>query len=56
MVTVTTLKSCEVAQAVNLEPCSPDDWEILELHAEYLEDHFLDQVYVLSHQQVLFQG
>lgn len=29
---------------LELEPCTPDDWELVELHAGYLEDELLRQV------------
>lgn len=33
-----------VADAVILEPASEDDWEILELNANFLEEHLLTRV------------
>lgn len=35
------------ASRVLVEPTSPDDWEILSLHAGYLEDQLINQVAVL---------
>lgn len=35
-----------IAKTVSAEPISPDDWEILELHADYVEDNLLSQVRV----------
>jgi Peroxisome biogenesis factor 1, N-terminal len=32
------------AARVDVEPCTPDDWEILELNAEHLEGELLQQV------------
>ncbi|NXN28364.1 PEX1 factor, partial [Nycticryphes semicollaris] len=32
---------------VEVEPLSPDDWEILELHASSLEKHLLDQIRIV---------
>lgn len=32
------------AHTINIEPLTPADWEIIELHAGYLETHFLHQV------------
>lgn len=29
---------------MELEPCTADDWELVELHAGYLEDQILRQV------------
>ncbi|NXO04644.1 PEX1 factor, partial [Rhinopomastus cyanomelas] len=34
-------------QQVEVEPLSPDDWEILELHASSLERHLLDQIQIV---------
>ncbi|KAF8531614.1 P-loop containing nucleoside triphosphate hydrolase protein [Gautieria morchelliformis] len=42
------LHDLEVATSVNTEPVSPDDWEILELHAGYVEDNLLSQVRAAS--------
>jgi peroxin-1 len=43
----------EVAKAkmVTIEPASEDDWEILELNADYLEQHLLARVGVLREGQ-----
>ncbi|CAH1265421.1 PEX1 [Branchiostoma lanceolatum] len=38
---------------LHVEPVSVDDWEILELHASYIESHLLDQVRVVWTGQVL---
>lgn len=32
------------AETVVVEPATADDWEILELNAEYLENHILSKV------------
>ncbi|KIJ51215.1 hypothetical protein M422DRAFT_223669 [Sphaerobolus stellatus SS14] len=37
-----------VAKSVSTEPISSDDWEILELHAGYVEENFLSQVRAAS--------
>ncbi|KAG8864832.1 Peroxisome biosynthesis protein pex1 [Tulasnella sp. 330] len=37
-----------VAKAVHTEPLTADDWEILELHAEYVESNLLSQVRVAA--------
>ena len=34
----------EYPSRIELEPCSPDDWEVVELHAGYLEEELLGQV------------
>lgn len=36
-----------VAQSVNIEPLTPSDWEVIELHANFLELNLLSQVRVL---------
>jgi len=33
-----------VADTVAIEPASEDDWEMLELNAEFLEEHLLTRV------------
>lgn len=33
-----------VAETVAIEPASEDDWEMLELNAEFLEEHLLTRV------------
>ncbi|KAG1055850.1 hypothetical protein G6F43_002212 [Rhizopus delemar] len=38
---------------VNVEPLTEDDWEILELHAGYVEDNLLSQVRAVYHNQVM---
>uniref|UniRef100_A0A6J0T1R7 Peroxisomal ATPase PEX1 n=1 Tax=Pogona vitticeps TaxID=103695 RepID=A0A6J0T1R7_9SAUR len=40
---------CQVlsCQQVEVEPLSPDDWEILELHASSLENNLLDQIRIV---------
>ncbi len=34
----------EVASRIDVEPVAHDDWEIIELHAEHLEEQLLNQV------------
>ncbi|XP_058152958.1 peroxisomal ATPase PEX1 [Dasypus novemcinctus] len=44
------LKPCShvvSCQQVEVEPLSADDWEILELHASFLEQHLLDQIRIV---------
>jgi peroxin-1 len=45
----------EVAKAkmVTIEPASEDDWEILELNADYLEQHLLARVGFIHPKQSL---
>ncbi|KAF0699185.1 Aste57867_10237 [Aphanomyces stellatus] len=40
-----------VAQSVEMEPCTSDDWEIIQLHAGYLENEILRQICVVQHNQ-----
>ncbi|KAJ3184012.1 Peroxisome biosynthesis protein pex1 [Gaertneriomyces sp. JEL0708] len=46
-------KSVQPGSSVNVEPLTADDWEILELHAGYLEEQFLNQVRVVWKGQVI---
>ncbi|KAI8588343.1 P-loop containing nucleoside triphosphate hydrolase protein [Geranomyces variabilis] len=52
-VNVEFCKDVAVGRSVNVEPLSVDDWEILELHAGYLEAQFLNQVRVVWKDQIL---
>ncbi|PVF92751.1 AAA-domain-containing protein [Serendipita vermifera] len=42
-----------VAKSVTTEPVSTDDWEILELHAQFVEDNLLSQVRVAAVDQIM---
>ncbi|KAI9592090.1 P-loop containing nucleoside triphosphate hydrolase protein [Syncephalis fuscata] len=42
-----------MAHTIQLEPYSPDDWEIMELHAGYFEEQLLNQVGVVYQNQLL---
>lgn len=53
VVMVRIAENVGVAASVHLEPCGSNDWEILQIHADYLEEHLLDQTYVLFRGQVL---
>lgn len=33
-----------IARQVNVEPCTPDDWELIQLHAGAIETELLRQV------------
>ncbi|KAJ3177904.1 Peroxisome biosynthesis protein pex1 [Geranomyces variabilis] len=46
-------KDVAIGRSVNVEPLTVDDWEILELHAGYLEAQFLNQVRVVWKDQIL---
>ncbi|KZV94281.1 AAA-domain-containing protein, partial [Exidia glandulosa HHB12029] len=48
MVEIGLLHDLPVAKHVATEPCSADDWEIIELHANYIEESLLSQVRVAS--------
>lgn len=41
---VHVVESLPVARQVNVEPCTPDDWELIQLHAGLLESELLRQV------------
>ncbi|GAB5366003.1 hypothetical protein AAMO2058_001107200, partial [Amorphochlora amoebiformis] len=48
VVRVIPLPGTPTARMVRVEPESPDDWEILELNAQYVEEKLLDQISVLT--------
>eukprot|EP01105_Mastigella_eilhardi_P024813 TRINITY_DN6551_c0_g1_i1.p1 TRINITY_DN6551_c0_g1~~TRINITY_DN6551_c0_g1_i1.p1 ORF type:complete len:816 (-),score=186.40 TRINITY_DN6551_c0_g1_i1:30-2210(-) len=50
MVTVEPLEKVATATTVLVEPASPDDWEILELNAGFIEEQLLSQI------QYVFEG
>ncbi|KAI8922094.1 P-loop containing nucleoside triphosphate hydrolase protein [Powellomyces hirtus] len=52
-VNVEFCKNISSGRSVNVEPLTIDDWEILELHAGYLEEQFLNQVRVVWKNQIL---
>ncbi|XP_074658334.1 peroxisomal ATPase PEX1-like [Tubulanus polymorphus] len=47
------LDAVERCQRAFMEPVSIDDWEILELHAQFAEEHILDQVRVIWQGQII---
>lgn len=50
------LRACHQVSSLNqvfVEPISPDDWEILELHSSALEQQLLDQIRVVFQHAVL---
>ncbi|XP_078679011.1 peroxisomal ATPase PEX1-like isoform X1 [Branchiostoma floridae x Branchiostoma belcheri] len=52
-VLVRLISSVPTCTRLHVEPVTVDDWEILELHASYIESHLLDQVRVVWTGQVL---
>ncbi|KAJ3333974.1 Peroxisome biosynthesis protein pex1 [Blyttiomyces sp. JEL0837] len=50
-ITVEMVTPVPLGKSVNVEPLTEDDWEILELHAGYVEENFLSQVRVVSKDQ-----
>lgn len=52
-VSVEFVKNVARGITVHVEPASEDDWEILELQAEYLEEQLLSQVRVVSPGQIM---
>ncbi|TPX34139.1 hypothetical protein SmJEL517_g03115 [Synchytrium microbalum] len=52
-VNVEFVKTVETGKSVDVEPLTEDDWEILELHAGYLEDQMLNQVRVVYTNQII---
>lgn len=53
-VTVTPLAHVPTATSVTIEPSSPDDWEIVQLNADRLEETLLSQLAVASKGQHMF--
>lgn len=41
------------ADRIHVEPVSPDDWEILELNQQHIEEQFINQVNVLFDREVI---
>lgn len=41
---VSRVELVDFPRRLELEPCTVDDWELVELHAGYLEDELLRQV------------
>ncbi|CAO3566368.1 unnamed protein product [Mortierella alpina] len=52
-VNIDFVKSVQDGISVNVAPYSEDDWEILELHAGYVEDQMLNQIRVLYPNQIV---
>ncbi|KAF9988264.1 Peroxisome biosynthesis protein pex1 [Mortierella antarctica] len=52
-VNIDFVKSVQDGISVNVAPYSEDDWEILELHAGYVEDQMLNQIRILYPNQVV---
>ncbi|KAF9106167.1 Peroxisome biosynthesis protein pex1 [Mortierella sp. GBA35] len=52
-VNIEYVKSVQDGISVNVAPYSEDDWEILELHAGYVEDQMLNQIRILYPHQVI---
>lgn len=52
-VNIEFVKSVQDGISVNVAPYSEDDWEILELHAGYVEDQMLNQIRILYPHQVI---
>src|SRR4051812_45591688 len=46
-VVVSPVANVVPAQSICVEPASEDDWEITELHAEYLEQQILNQINIV---------
>ncbi|KAF9415649.1 Peroxisome biosynthesis protein pex1 [Podila epigama] len=51
-VSIDFVKSIQDGISVNVAPYSEDDWEILELHAGYVEDQMLNQIRILYPHQI----
>ncbi|KND02495.1 AAA family ATPase peroxin 1 [Spizellomyces punctatus DAOM BR117] len=53
VVNVEFCKDVVSGTSVHVEPLTADDWEILELHAGYLEEQFLNQVRIVWKDQII---
>ncbi|KAI9917105.1 hypothetical protein PsorP6_017222 [Peronosclerospora sorghi] len=49
---VHVVETLPIARQVNVEPCTPDDWELIQLHAEQIETELLRQMCVVNEKQV----
>lgn len=47
-VVVTAARAVPIARRIMVQPNSVDDWEVVEVQAAYLEEHFLAQIAVLT--------
>ncbi|EAL62534.1 peroxisomal biogenesis factor 1 [Dictyostelium discoideum AX4] len=47
------LNNIELAHSVQVEPLTSDDWEIMEVHQQYLEEQLLNQVNILYSGQIV---
>ncbi|KAN0024051.1 hypothetical protein ACTFIV_008444 [Dictyostelium citrinum] len=47
------LNHIELAHSVQVEPLTSDDWEIMEVHQQYLEEQLLNQVNILYSGQIV---
>ncbi|GJJ68100.1 peroxin-1 [Entomortierella parvispora] len=52
-VSIEFVKTVQDGISVNVAPYSEDDWEILELHAGYVEDQMLNQIRILYPHQIV---
>ncbi|KAL4093597.1 hypothetical protein PRIC1_011029 [Phytophthora ramorum] len=49
---VHVVEALPIARQVNVEPCTPDDWELIQLHAGAIETELLRQMCVVNDKQV----
>ncbi|KAG7393133.1 Peroxisome biosynthesis protein pex1 [Phytophthora pseudosyringae] len=49
---VHVVEALPIARQVNVEPCTPDDWELIQLHAGAIETELLRQMCVVNDRQV----
>ncbi|ORX46363.1 AAA-domain-containing protein [Piromyces finnis] len=47
------VSNVQLTQSVNVEPLTEDDWEILELHANYIEEQFLNQIRIVFRDEII---
>ncbi|CAH0519894.1 unnamed protein product [Peronospora belbahrii] len=51
-VRVHVMETLPIARHVNVEPCTPDDWELIQLHAGAIETELLRQMCVINDKHV----
>ncbi|KAG3113879.1 hypothetical protein PI124_g7112 [Phytophthora idaei] len=49
---VHVVEALPIARQVNVDPCTPDDWELIQLHAGAIETELLRQMCVVNDKQV----
>uniref|UniRef100_A0AAV1U7Q2 Peroxisomal ATPase PEX1 n=1 Tax=Peronospora matthiolae TaxID=2874970 RepID=A0AAV1U7Q2_9STRA len=53
LVGVHVVEAVPIARQMSVEPCTPDDWELIQLHAGKIETELLRQMCVVNDKQVI---